>query len=163
VHAKIGGLTSTGHSHTLDLLLSVVLVVTLIRKNMTQDVAGAFFDVSQPTVSHRCDLLRPVIGEVLDEFIPDPRKLSGKGSVLVDGTICPTWDWSAVPDLFSGKTGYHRSLTSKPGARSAMKAATTAHSSRTRACSKQSSDCSSSVGLLNKAPVAGVWIIDRTH
>ncbi|MFI5063258.1 MAG: transposase family protein, partial [Streptosporangiales bacterium] len=24
----------------------------------------------------------------------------------VDGTICPTWDWNSVPDLFSGKAGY---------------------------------------------------------
>ena len=26
--------------------------------------------------------------------------------MLVDGTICPTWDWRAIPDLFSGKAGY---------------------------------------------------------
>jgi hypothetical protein len=25
-----------------------------------------------------------------------PEELVGKESVLVDGTICPTWDWSAV-------------------------------------------------------------------
>jgi hypothetical protein len=24
----------------------------------------------------------------------------------VDGTICPVWDWSAIPGLFSGKAGY---------------------------------------------------------
>lgn len=38
--------------------------------------------------------------------MPDPRQLAGSGTVLVDGTICPTWDWRAVPDLFSGKAGY---------------------------------------------------------
>jgi len=26
--------------------------------------------------------------------------------VLVDGTVCPTWDWRHVPDLFSAKAGY---------------------------------------------------------
>ena len=26
--------------------------------------------------------------------------------MLVDGTVCPTWDWAHVPDLFSAKTGY---------------------------------------------------------
>ncbi len=28
------------------------------------------------------------------------------GSVLVDGTVCPTSDWKAIPDLYSGKAGY---------------------------------------------------------
>ena len=26
--------------------------------------------------------------------------------MLVDGTVCPTWDWAHVPDLFSAKVGY---------------------------------------------------------
>jgi hypothetical protein len=33
-------------------------------------------------------------------------ELIGTGTVLVDGTVCPTWDWRAIPDLFSGKAGY---------------------------------------------------------
>jgi hypothetical protein len=106
LHAKIGGLNSAGRPYALGLFRSVALVVTLIRKNMTQDVAAAFFGISQPTTSRRWDLLRPLIGEVLAEFVPDPRQVIGKGTALVDGTICPTWDWSAIPDLFSGKTGY---------------------------------------------------------
>lgn len=52
------------------------------------------------------DLLRPAIGAALAEFVPDPQQVAGTGTVLVDGTICPTWDWRAVPDLFSGKAGY---------------------------------------------------------
>jgi hypothetical protein len=106
LHPEVGGLTSTGRPYVLGLFRSVALVVALMRKNMTQDVAGAFFGVSQPTVSRRWDLLRPWIGEVLAEFVPDPRKAIGKGTALVDGTVCPTWDWSAIPDLFSGKAGY---------------------------------------------------------
>jgi hypothetical protein len=47
-----------------------------------------------------------VIGEVLAEVVPDPRQVVGPGTVLVDGTVCPTWDWAHVPDLFSAKTGY---------------------------------------------------------
>jgi hypothetical protein len=57
-------------------------------------------------VSRRWDLLRPVIAEVLEEFVPNPRDVIGVGSVLVDGIICPAWDWSAIPDLFSGKAQY---------------------------------------------------------
>ena len=37
-------------------------------------------------------LLRPVIATVLAEFVPDPRAVAGAATVLVDGTICPTWN-----------------------------------------------------------------------
>jgi hypothetical protein len=106
VHDRIGALTSTGRPYALGLFKSVVLVVALLRRNLVQEVAGEFFGVSQSTVSRRWDLLRPVIGEVLADFVPDPASVIGKGTVLVDGTICPTWDWSSAPDLFSGKAGY---------------------------------------------------------
>jgi len=97
---------SAGRPLALGLFRSVAMVVCLIRKNVTQDFAGAVFGVSQATVSRRWDLLRPVIGEVLAEVVPDPRQIVGRGTVLVDGTVCPTWDWAHVPDLFSAKTGY---------------------------------------------------------
>jgi DDE superfamily endonuclease len=107
VHAARGGeFTSRGRPYALGLFRSVAMVVALMRKNLTQDFAGAVFGVSQSTVSRRWDLLRPVIGHVLAEFVPDPRDVVGGGTVLVDGTICPTWGWRAIPDLFSGKAGY---------------------------------------------------------
>jgi len=90
----------------LGLFRSVALVVCLMRKNVTQDFAGAVFGVSQSTVSRRWDLLRPVIGEVLAEAVPDRREIVGRGTVLVDGTVCPTWDWGHVSGLFSAKAGY---------------------------------------------------------
>jgi hypothetical protein len=74
-----------GRPAAIGLLGSVAMVVTLMRKNITQEVAGALFGVSQATVSRRWDLLRPL---------------------LADGTVCPVWDWSAIPGLFSGKAGY---------------------------------------------------------
>jgi hypothetical protein len=99
-------LTSAGRPYALDLFRSVAMVVALLRKNTTQEVAGAVFGVSQPTVSRRWDLLRPAIGEALAKFVPDPQQTAKAATVLVDGTICPTWDWRAIPDLFSGKAGY---------------------------------------------------------
>ena len=78
----------------------------LIRKNVTQDFAGAVFGVSQATVSRRWDLLRPLIGDALADVVPEPSEVVGRGTVLVDGTVCPTWDWRHVPDLFSTKAGY---------------------------------------------------------
>jgi hypothetical protein len=106
VTQTVDGMASAGRPYALGLFRSVALVVALMRKNITQEFAGAIFGVSQPTVSRRWDLLRPAIAEALAEFVPDPKQVAGEGSVLVDGTICPTWDWKAIPDLFSGKAGY---------------------------------------------------------
>jgi hypothetical protein len=95
-----------GRPPAIGLFRSVAMVVALLRHNLTQDVAGAFFGVSQPTVSRRWDLLRPAIGAALAGCVPDPREILGNGSALVDGTVAPTWDWKAIPDLYSGKAGY---------------------------------------------------------
>jgi hypothetical protein len=47
------------------------------------------------------------IGQVLADCVLAPAQVAGNNStLLVDGTIAPTWDWSAIPDLFSGKAGY---------------------------------------------------------
>jgi hypothetical protein len=98
-----GALTSNGRPLVLGLFRSVALVVTLLRRNITQEFAAGIFGVSQSTVSRRWDLLRPAIGAVLAEFVPDPAEAIGAGTALVDGTICPTWNWHAHPGLFSGK------------------------------------------------------------
>jgi hypothetical protein len=92
-----------GRPPVIGLYRSIALVVCLMRKNVTQEFAGAIFGVSQPTVSRRWDLLRPIIRRAVASFIPDPRQVLGGGTALVDGTICPTWDWKHVPDLYSKK------------------------------------------------------------
>ena len=107
VYAACGGeFTSRGRPYALGLFGSVALVVCLMRTNITQAFAGAIFGVSQATVSRRWDLLRPVIGQVLAEFVPELDQGVGQATVLVDGTVCPTWDWRHIPDLFSAKAGY---------------------------------------------------------
>jgi len=95
-----------GRPAAIGLFRSVAMVVTLMRTNITQETAGAIFGVSQATVSRRWDLLRPLIGQVLAELVPQPREIAGTGTQLVDGTVCPVWDWNAIPGLFSGKAGY---------------------------------------------------------
>lgn len=107
VAAITGGVTEPGgRPAAIGLYRSVAMVVALMRSNITQDRAGAVFGVSQPTVSRRWDLIRPAIGQALAQFVPDPAEVAGRGTLLVDGTICPTWDWKAIPDLYSGKAGY---------------------------------------------------------
>ena len=67
---------SAGPPPALGLFRSVALVVCLMRKNVTQDFAGAVFGVSQATVSRRWDLLRPLIGDALADVVPDPARSS---------------------------------------------------------------------------------------
>jgi DDE superfamily endonuclease len=85
---------------------SVVLVIHLIRRNPVQAVAAEFFGVSQATVSRRWDLLRPIIATVLADLVPHPRAIIRSGTALVDGTVCPTWDWKKPGAPFSKKAGY---------------------------------------------------------
>jgi hypothetical protein len=109
VLGEIGSLAKPGAKKppAIGLFRSVVMVVALMRRNLVQAAAGEIFGCSQPTVSRRWDLLRPVIGKVLSSFIPDPVQVLGRGgTALVDGSVCPVWDWDAIPDLFSGKAGY---------------------------------------------------------
>jgi transposase len=106
IQERSGGVTRAGGRRAaIGLPGSVAMVVTLMRTNITREAAGAIFGVSQSTVSRRQDLLRPLTGQVLARLVPPPRAIAGKGTLLVDGTICPVWDWGAIPGLFSGKAG----------------------------------------------------------
>lgn len=95
-----------GRPCALGLYDSIVLVIHLIRRNPVQAVAAEFFGVSQATVSRRWDLLRPIIATVLVDLAPHPRQIIRGGTALVDGTVCPTWDWKKPGGLFSKKAGY---------------------------------------------------------
>ena len=107
VAAGIGDVVKPGGAPAVTgLYKPVAMVVALMRTNITQEIAGDIFWCSQSTVSRRRDLLRPVTGQVLASCVPGPRQIPGGGTALVDGTIAPTWDWAAIPDLFSGKAGY---------------------------------------------------------
>ncbi|MGH3847941.1 MAG: transposase family protein [Pseudonocardiaceae bacterium] len=79
VHAvRGGGFTPAGRAYALGLFGSVALVVFLMRKNVIQEFAGAIFGVSQATVSRRWDLLRPLIAQVLAEFVPALGEVAGR-------------------------------------------------------------------------------------
>ena len=109
------------------------MVVALMRTNLTQEVAGGIFGCSQATVSRRSDLLRPAIGQVPASCVPDPRQIPGGGTALADGTIAPTRDRAAIPDLFSGKAGYpgmNLQIAATPGGRVAATGAVPVHGAR---------------------------------
>ena len=147
---------------------SVMLVVCLMRKNITQEMAGAIFGVSQSTVSRRWDLLRPVIRRSAASFIPHPREVLGRGTALVDGTITPTWDWKHVPDLFSGKAniaGMNVQIAASMEGRIAAVGPIAVHGARHDAYAfeasglKQMMEGISAIGDLGYAGVEGIGIV----
>ena len=83
--ARGGGFPSGSRPYTLVLFRSVALVVCLMRKNVTPEFAGAIFGI-----------------RVLAEFAPRPGGVVGAGAVLVDGTICPTWEQMDNAGAFLG-------------------------------------------------------------
>jgi hypothetical protein len=111
VRARLGGeYVSRSRPFALGLFRSVAMVLALLRQNIVQQVAAEVFGVSQSTVSRRWDALRGVIETVLAEFVLTPAEIAGASTVLVDGTLVPTWDWRHRSDLFSGKhhdTGFN--------------------------------------------------------
>jgi hypothetical protein len=91
---------------SLDLFESVVVTAAYLRQNATEDFIAAIFDVSQATVSRRRTALEQPIAAALVDLKPDPAEVTRGDTVLVDGTLIPTSDWSDQHDLFSGK--HHR-------------------------------------------------------
>ena len=118
VHHRLGLLARPGgRPAALGLYRSTALVVALHRHNLPQNLAGAIFDVSQATVSRRWDPLRPLIAAELTALIPDPAQITGTSTVLVDGTLAPTWDFKTAEGMYSGKhetTGFNLQLAATP-------------------------------------------------
>lgn len=102
----IGGEETTasgGRLPSVGLADSVVLLLSCWHHNLTQKVAAAIFDTSRPTVSRRCEALKPVIERALARFVPDPVEVTRGDTVLLDGTLVACSDWADQDDLFSGK------------------------------------------------------------
>jgi hypothetical protein len=74
-----------------------------VKNNVTQEFIAESFDVSQPSVSRVIANLVPVIGEVLEEYVPDPVQAGAGRVMVVDGSLHPCWSWRDHPELRSGK------------------------------------------------------------
>ena len=91
VAAATGDVAKPGGSPAvIGLYKSVAMVVTLMRTNITQEIAGDIFGCSQATVSRWWDLLRPAIGRVLADCIPDPRRSSAAVPSWLTGPSRPS-------------------------------------------------------------------------
>lgn len=89
------------------LSLSQGLKMTLIyhRHNLTEELLADFFDVSQPTVSRPINTVEKALLHVLEPLTkPLSEALNQPGSLVVDGTLIPVWNWRSLGKTnFSGK------------------------------------------------------------
>ena len=81
--------------------------LTLIyhRHNLTEELLAEFFSISQPTVSRTITLVEKALLEILEPLIkPLEQALDVPGSLVVDGTLIPAWNWRWLSKInFSGK------------------------------------------------------------
>ena len=98
-----GRKTSAGRPASLGLYRQVVLVLTLVRQNVSQACVGDLFGVSQPTVSRIYRALMPLIEQVVCVHQPPLAEAFAKRIVLVDGTDVPTGNRVGAGENYSGK------------------------------------------------------------
>lgn len=92
-----------GRPPALGLYRQVVLVLVLLRQNMTQAVAADLFGVSQPTVSRLYRAMLPLLEQVTCLHQPSVPEAFTDRVVLVDGTDVPTGNRALARENYSGK------------------------------------------------------------
>ena len=95
VLAKMGPWSSGRRRPNLLSLGQPVKVTVMYEKNnVTREVLGELFGVSQPTVSQIINKIEPITADVLAEVVPHAQEVPKGIVVLVDGTLTPCWSWA---------------------------------------------------------------------
>jgi transposase len=106
----------TGRPKSCGLYRAVEVACMYLRQNITQEVLGDVWGISQSTVSRIVTDLVPLVRAVLKEFVPDAEQaleLVNGRVCLVDGTITPCWSYADHDELWSrkhGTTGFNAQL-----------------------------------------------------
>jgi hypothetical protein len=87
----------------LGLFKSVVVALTYLRRNRVQAEIAEAFEVSQPTISRAITAVTPLLGQVLEGYVPTADELDDRTQYVVDGSLLPCWSWASHPELRSGK------------------------------------------------------------
>ncbi|WP_237186306.1 transposase [Rothia nasimurium] len=89
------------------LTLTQALKITLLyhRHNLTEELLAELFAVSQSTVSRAINTIEKTLEKILTPLTqPLKESLKAPGSLVVDGTLIPTWNWRSLGKTnFSGK------------------------------------------------------------
>lgn len=97
-----------GRPKTLSLAEAVAVACAYARQNITEEVLGEWWDVSQETISRAITTLTPLIRSATAEFVPteeDAVEAVRGRACLVDGSITPCWSWRGHRELWSRKHG----------------------------------------------------------
>ena len=75
------------------------------RHNLTEELLAEIFSTSQPTVSRTINLIERTLKTILKPAVtPLEKALKVSGSLVVDGTLIPVWNWRSLGTTnFSGK------------------------------------------------------------
>lgn len=105
VHQVLTGRAGFGRGRppAVGLFQAVRAVLVLARQNLPQAVVADLLGVSQSTVSRLWRRLMPVLGQVTCLHRPPWDDAVKNRTVLLDGTLVPTWEWENRPKDYSGK------------------------------------------------------------
>jgi hypothetical protein len=92
-----------GRPRKLTLRQTLCAILLYERQNMTQEVIGWVYGVSQAYVSTMTTFLEPHIEAALEEFVPDPADTVAGRVSCIDGALLPCWSYRGHPELYSGK------------------------------------------------------------
>lgn len=103
----IGDLITSGtvvnYPPSLGLKKSIIITLTYLRRNRTQEDLAETFGTSQSTVSRAIATLTPALAAATADWIPAVEDLHPDVPYIVDGTLLPCWSWTRTPELYSGK------------------------------------------------------------
>lgn len=88
---------------SLGLGTSIIITLTYLRRNHTQEDLADRYATSQPTISRTIAAMTPALATATADWIPVADDLDPDVPVIIDGTLLPCWSWTDVPDLYSGK------------------------------------------------------------
>ena len=94
---------NVGRKRVLGLFKTVAATLTYLRRNHVQAELAEYLNVSQSTISRRVATFTPILGELLEPWVPTVEDLDPQVQLIVDGTLLPCWSWSDQPELWSGK------------------------------------------------------------
>jgi hypothetical protein len=94
-----------GCHRTLSLAAAVTMTLVWLRHNPSQALLGAFYGISQPTVSRIITGLREPIMRVAVQGVPGLAETAPTERLLLDGTLLPTGNRAGQQGqgLYSGK------------------------------------------------------------
>ena len=94
-----------GRHRALDLRAAVTMTLCWLRHNLPQALLGAFYDISQPTVSRIIARLRELITGAANQQLPGLADTAPGERLLLDGCLLPTGQRCGQQgqDLYSGK------------------------------------------------------------